>query len=367
MHPFLQSAGGAFVGKILAAIFIAVCVAVGFGPDAWATFLLGDLSLLAHIISRISFLLLGITVLCFIIWPKLRRWWRRLGFRWPVTFHHQMTTEELSNPSQEGEIRLEILSPTDGDTVDLIRTVRGSTTQPGAPLQLLVLSPDKKWYPQRQALVDGRSWIAECQFGNQEKGRGEPFKIIAIMPEEPIRNAIETIPANSVKSKIVSVIRSALPNKTLSVVGNAGISNIDNGPSKILVPVDIYPIHDPNARGYPHKLCIVVKNESGKDLIVNPAKWEKRAASDIAFRRSDYHPWVPEGSDGWEKRNWLWGRSPDREAIHLPRDRAIMTWVGLHGPLDEVDLSQRIVGKRLGTLLVSLTADGAVRSVTIKL
>jgi hypothetical protein len=177
MRPFLQSAAGAFVGKILAAIFIAVCVAVGFGPDAWATFLLGDLSSLARIISRIGFLLLAMTVVCFVIWPKLRPWWRRLGFRWPVTFHNQITTEELSN----------------------------------------------------------------------------------------------------------------------------------------IVPVDIYPIHDPNARGYPHKLCIAVKNESGKDLLVNPANWEKREASDIA-----------------------------RAAIHLPRDRAIMTWVGLHGPIYEIELRQRI-------------------------
>jgi hypothetical protein len=138
-------------------------------------------------------------------------------------------------------------------------------------------------------------------------------------------------------------------------------------PEQYLVPVDIYPVQDPNARGYPDKLCIAVKNESGKDLIVNPAKWERREVSDIAFRRSDYHPWIPEGPNGWERRDWKWSRSPDREAIHLPRDRAIMTWVGLHGPIDKIELCQRIVGKRLGTLIVSLTADGSARSETIKL
>jgi hypothetical protein len=136
---------------------------------------------------------------------------------------------------------------------------------------------------------------------------------------------------------------------------------------QILVPVDIYSIHDPNARGYPHKLCIAVKNESGKDLLVNPANWEKREASDIAFRRSDYHPWIPEGPNRWEKRDWTWSRSPDRAAIHLLRDRAIMTWVGLNGPLDEIELTQRIIGKRLGTLLVSFTANGNAGSETIKL
>jgi hypothetical protein len=136
---------------------------------------------------------------------------------------------------------------------------------------------------------------------------------------------------------------------------------------KILVPVDLYYLHDASAPGYPHKLSIALKNESGKDLLVNPASWEKREASDIAFRRSDYHPWIPEGPNGWEKRDWMWSRSPDRAAIHLPRDRAIMTWVGLHEPIDEFELCQRIVGKRLGTLIVSLTADGSARSETIKL
>jgi hypothetical protein len=136
---------------------------------------------------------------------------------------------------------------------------------------------------------------------------------------------------------------------------------------QILVPVDIYPLHDPNAQGYPHKLCIAVKNESGKDLLVDPADWEKRGASDIAFRRSDYHPWIPEGPNGWERRDWMWSRSPDRATIHLPRDRAIMTWVGLHGPIYEIELRQRIVGKRLGTLIIPFTVDGESRMETIKL
>jgi hypothetical protein len=136
---------------------------------------------------------------------------------------------------------------------------------------------------------------------------------------------------------------------------------------RFLVPVDIYPLHDPNAQGFPHKLCIAVKNESGKDLAVNPAEWERRVASDIAFRRSDYHPWIPEGPNGWEKRDWIWRRSPDQGAIHLAKDRSIMTWVGLHEAIDEAELCQRIVGKRLGTLVVSLTADGVARSETIKL
>jgi hypothetical protein len=44
-----------------------------------------------------------------------------------------------------------------------------------------------------------------------------------------------------------------------------------------------------------------------------------------------------------------------------------MTWVGLHGPIYEIELRQRIVGKRLGTLIIPFTVDGESRMETIKL
>ena len=140
--------------------------------------------------------------------------------------------------------------------------------------------------------------------------------------------------------------------------------------SKTLAPVDIYYIHDDEpGRGYPHKLCIALKNESGRDLVVNPAKWERRSAADIAFRRlqRDEQNWIPEGPEGWEKRNWIWSKSSDGGAMHVPRGRAILTWVGLHERVDYVEVIRRILSKRIGRLTVPLTIDGQATTETIEL
>jgi hypothetical protein len=141
-----------------------------------------------------------------------------------------------------------------------------------------------------------------------------------------------------------------------------------SSPEKALAPCDIYHFHDPAPeRNYPDKLCISLKNESDADLLVSPAKWENLNPSDIEFRRIQEHPWIPEGPKGWAKRDWLWSKSPGSAPIHVPRGRAIQTWVGLHGPLDDAELRQRIVGKRLGTLIIPLTANGESKMETHKL
>jgi len=41
LRPFLTAFIGSFAGKLLATLFIAVCVALGAGPDTWAQWLLG--------------------------------------------------------------------------------------------------------------------------------------------------------------------------------------------------------------------------------------------------------------------------------------------------------------------------------------
>ena len=46
-----------FLGKVLAALFIAVCVLLGFGPEQWAKWLIGDLISLR--LARIGFFFLG--------------------------------------------------------------------------------------------------------------------------------------------------------------------------------------------------------------------------------------------------------------------------------------------------------------------
>lgn len=137
---------------------------------------------------------------------------------------------------------------------------------------------------------------------------------------------------------------------------------------QFLVPQDIYYTHDTTPQiGYPHKLWIVLRNESRRDLIVSPASWET-STGDIAIRPISKHPWTPEGPGGWENNSWS---SPRRERelepIHVSRGRVIQTWIGLPGPLNDTELRRRIVSKRLGTLIIPFNVDGESRSDTIKL
>jgi hypothetical protein len=83
MRLFFQSAAGAFVGKLLASIFIAVCVGLGFGPQEWARFVLGDLPYFGQIAARIAFIVLGLGVLLLLVWPQFSGA-NRITFQWPV-------------------------------------------------------------------------------------------------------------------------------------------------------------------------------------------------------------------------------------------------------------------------------------------
>jgi hypothetical protein len=57
-----------------------------------------------------------------------------------------------------------------------------------------------------------------------------------------------------------------------------------SAPDQLFVPQDIYFHHDtvtPDL-GFRHKLWIVLRNQSGRDIIVNPASWE-RTSGDISL------------------------------------------------------------------------------------
>jgi len=95
----------------------------------------------------------------------------------------------------------------EGSEVNLMRTVRGAATLPGSHVQLLVYAADRKWYPQRRAAVDGRAWSAECQFGNNERGSGEHYQVIAISTTTAIGNPTGHLPKRCVKSQVINVVR----------------------------------------------------------------------------------------------------------------------------------------------------------------
>ncbi len=65
MGTFLKSFVGGFFGRVLAALFIAVCALFGFGPDRWAAVMIGDLPI-PLVVARIAFLALG--VIAFTVW-----------------------------------------------------------------------------------------------------------------------------------------------------------------------------------------------------------------------------------------------------------------------------------------------------------
>ena len=58
---------GAFIGKLLAALFLALCGALGFGPGRWAEMLVG---IEPTIYGRAVFIGLGALVALFTFWPR---------------------------------------------------------------------------------------------------------------------------------------------------------------------------------------------------------------------------------------------------------------------------------------------------------
>lgn len=58
MRTALNAALGGFVGKLVATLFIAVCIALGVGPDVWATTLLGGV--VTPLFAQLLFILLAV-------------------------------------------------------------------------------------------------------------------------------------------------------------------------------------------------------------------------------------------------------------------------------------------------------------------
>jgi hypothetical protein len=76
MGPFWRAMAGGFVGKILGALFIAICLALGFGPTEWASFMIAELpTWVTPTAARMAFLsLAAITAFAF-AWPVVRARW----------------------------------------------------------------------------------------------------------------------------------------------------------------------------------------------------------------------------------------------------------------------------------------------------
>jgi hypothetical protein len=61
-----------FIGRILAALFIAICIALGFGPNKWAVFLISGMPvLITPGVVRLVFLLFASATLAALLWEKI--------------------------------------------------------------------------------------------------------------------------------------------------------------------------------------------------------------------------------------------------------------------------------------------------------
>ncbi len=159
---------------------------------------------------------------------------------------------------------------------------------------------------------------------------------------------------------------SGAPESSAKLVGSS-ITPSEASPP-IFAPLDVFYTHDTApGRGYPHKLWIVLRNESDSSLFLHPATWNSRDA-DFAIRPLDRHPWTPEGRDGWQSGSWNWATIERQyDPLSVPPGRVVRTWVGLPGPVTDAELRRRLVSKRLGTLVVPFTIAGREQTQTISL
>jgi hypothetical protein len=99
-----------------------------------------------------------------------------------------------------------IISPTEGDSVDVNQVVRGSLSRDGSIVQVFVFRGGK-WYPQRVAQIEGGEWRVTCQFGDETTAKGASFKLIAISGAKETEEAVENLPSVGLRSNIVNVKR----------------------------------------------------------------------------------------------------------------------------------------------------------------
>ncbi|MFI5024451.1 MAG: hypothetical protein ACHQRJ_22710 [Alphaproteobacteria bacterium] len=93
MRPFWQAMAGGLLGKVLAAILIAACATVGFGPDRWVAVMIGHSSVWIAV-ARFSFLGLAVVVLTLLFLPAVKTLWpRQIPLGDAVRIAHEQTED----------------------------------------------------------------------------------------------------------------------------------------------------------------------------------------------------------------------------------------------------------------------------------
>ncbi len=115
----------------------------------------------------------------------------------------------ISATRGDSEIKISISQPRDGGKIGMKHVVKGTIDPPGRPVQVLILSGDKMWYPQKAVTSEGRNWRVDCWFGNEKTPEGSPFTIAAIDGSYPFDLPIEKLPERVPASSLTSVRKGA--------------------------------------------------------------------------------------------------------------------------------------------------------------
>ena len=98
MSVFWTALIGAFVGKILAVLFIGLCVVFGIGPQKWVAYMIEGLPFsMEPFHARIAFLFLGLVAATFLIIP----YFKNIRWRSPV-YRDELLPPPQNKGSQQG-------------------------------------------------------------------------------------------------------------------------------------------------------------------------------------------------------------------------------------------------------------------------
>jgi hypothetical protein len=103
-------------------------------------------------------------------------------------------------------LSVEITNPDDGGLVSLRETVNGYVLPAASNVQVLVYSPEKRWYPQGPVKRRGTKWQVRATFGRDDSA-DKVFRIVAVISDTVIREPILELPEGAIKSEIVIVTR----------------------------------------------------------------------------------------------------------------------------------------------------------------
>jgi hypothetical protein len=114
----------------------------------------------------------------------------------------------------------EIRAPKNDDgipTVGLMETVKAATVKDESKHVYFLVNPigtaetaQKTWWVQREVTRDGAAIECECQFGEEDQGKGEYFAIVALVTGDSLEvgQTIEDLPKADTYSKVQIVKRS---------------------------------------------------------------------------------------------------------------------------------------------------------------